>query len=72
MGSLDVVPEAAKWKGPPGPLVTGAILQHTSVDARGHRYYRRSPWDGWIRLRGAADFQDLNTVIEKYRKQEAT
>lgn len=68
---IDPIPEAARWTGPPGPLVIRAILAVTYTDNQGRRYYRRSPMDGWRRLVGLAAFEELNAVIEKYRERES-
>ena len=65
--TLNEIPDAARWTGPPGPLVIQAIAALTYIDFDGRRFYRRALTQPWRHLRSPEDFADLNAVIERYR-----
>ncbi len=55
-------------QGGPSPALIEHIQSLTIVDHDGRQYFRKTVWDGWRRLRTAADFRELNAAIDAGRE----
>jgi hypothetical protein len=59
------VPKQALWRGRPTLATIRSIQHHTATDSEGRRYFY-DHLDTRKKLRTAADFADLNNLIERF------
>jgi hypothetical protein len=63
---MNLIPEAAIWRGKPNRFTVLRIQSITQIDSRGRRLYKDAQ-GSWRRLSTARDFQELNWQISRDR-----